>query len=381
MNFGLLVNTIQEAHTTLQQSALKSVNRHLTIRNWLIGFYIVEFEQNGEDRAKYGEKLLLELAKAINIRGLSETSLKINRQFYQVYPQIRQTVSDELKQLGFGINSIRQLPTDEFHNIENQSLTIVQLTNAQFKSHHDTSLQVPSDKLIKSLSFTHLTLLFPIADPLKRTFYEIECMKGNWSVEELKRQVNSLYFERSGMSGNPEKLSRLVQDKSETLIPTDIIKSPFTFEFLGLKAKDVVYESDLEQALIDHLEEFLLELGHGFCFETKQKRITIGDKYYFIDLVFYHRILKCHVLIDLKMKEVAHENIGQLKTYINYYKKNVVQAGDNPPVGLLLVTENDKALVEYAMADSDQHLFVSKYVLALPSTKQLEEFIRKELNN
>jgi predicted nuclease of restriction endonuclease-like (RecB) superfamily len=381
MNFGLLVNTIQEAHTTLQQSALKSVNRHLTIRNWLIGFYIVEFEQNGEDRAKYGEKLLLELAKAINIRGLSETSLKINRQFYQVYPQIRQTVSDELKQLGFGINSIRQLPTDEFHNIENQSLTIVQLTNAQFKSHHDTSLQVPSDKLIKSLSFTHLTLLFPIADPLKRTFYEIECMKGNWSVEELKRQVNSLYFERSGMSGNPEKLSRLVQDKSETLIPTDIIKSPFTFEFLGLKAKDVVYESDLEQALIDHLEEFLLELGHGFCFEAKQKRITIGDKYYFIDLVFYHRILKCHVLIDLKMKEVAHENIGQLKTYINYYKKNVVQAGDNPPVGLLLVTENDKALVEYAMADSDQHLFVSKYVLALPSTKQLEEFIRKELNN
>jgi hypothetical protein len=150
---------------------------------------------------------------------------------------------------------------------------------------------------------------------------------------------------------------------------------------LGLKAKDVVYESDLEQALIDHLEGFLLELGHGFCFEAKQKRITIGEKYYFIDLVFYHRILKCHVLVDLKMKEVDHENIGQLKTYVNYYKKNIVQAGDNPPVGLLLVTENNKPLVEYAMADADQHLFVSKYVLALPSTKQLEEFIRKELNN
>jgi predicted nuclease of restriction endonuclease-like (RecB) superfamily len=380
MNFSLLVNTIQQAHSTLQQSALKSVNKHLTIRNWLVGFYIVEFEQNGEDRAKYGEKLLPELAKSINIRGLSETSLILHRQFYRVYPQIRQVVTDELKQLGFGVSPIPQLTTEELHNPESQSFTIMQSTNAQFKSHNDTSLQVPPDKLIKSLSFTHLTLLLPLADPLKRTFYEIECMKGNWSVEELKRQVNSLYFERSGMSNNPEKLSRLVQDKSEALVPTDIIKSPFTFEFLGLKAKEVVYESDLEQALIDHLEEFLLELGHGFCFEAKQKRITIGEKYYFIDLVFYHRILKCHVLIDLKMKEVDHENIGQLKTYINYYKKNIMQAGDNPPVGLLLVTENNKALVEYAVADGDQKLFVSKYVLALPSTQQLEEFIRKELN-
>lgn len=182
------------------------------------------------------------------------------------------------------------------------------------------------------------------------------------------------------MSNNPEKLSRMVQGNAETLIPTDIIKSPFTFEFLGLKAKDVVYESDLEQALIDHLEEFLLELGHGFCFEAKQKRITIGGDYYYIDLVFYHRILKCHVLIDLKMKAVEHENIGQLKTYINYFKKNIMLTEDNPPVALLLVTENNKELVEYAVADSDQDLFVSKYKLELPSTKQLEEFIRKEVN-
>ncbi len=146
-----------------------------------------------------------------------------------------------------------------------------------------------------------------------------------------------------------------------------------------MKAKDVVYESDLEQALIDNLEEFLLELGHGFCFEAKQKRITIGDRYYFIDLVFYHRVLKCHVLIDLKMKEVEHENIGQLKTYINYYKKNIMQADDNPPVALLLVTENNKELVEYAVADSDQDLFVSKYILELPTAKQLEDFIKREL--
>lgn len=379
MNFELLVNTIQQTHNQLQQSAIKSVNKHLTIRNWLVGFYIVEFEQKGLDRAKYGENLLKELAKQINIKGLAETNLILSRQFYKIYPQIGQILSDQLKQMG--LNSIYQLPTDELHKTENQPVVINQLATDQFKNTLPNDLQVPPGRLINSLSYTHLTLLFPIEEPLKRTFYEIECMKGNWSVAELKRQINSLYFERSGMSNNPEKLSRIVNEKSQALIPTDIIKSPFTFEFLGLKAKDVVYESDLEQALIDHLEEFLLELGHGFCFEAKQKRILIGEKYYFIDLVFYHRVLKCHILVELKTKEVAHENIGQLKTYINYYKKNICLPNDNPPVGLLLVTENDKALVEYAVADSDQQLFVSKYELELPSTKELENFIRKELNN
>ncbi len=381
MNFELLVNTIQETHNTLQQSALKSVNKHLTIRNWLVGFYIVEFEQKGEDRAKYGTKLLSELAKSVNIKGLSETNFKLNRQFYNIYPQISQTVSDQLKQLGFDNSPIRQTLSDEFQNNENQKFKIMQTPPAQFNGSIPNDLHVPPDRLINRLSFSHFTLLFPIEDPLKRAFYEIECMKGNWSHDELRRQITTLYFERSGMSNNPEKLSRIVQEKSTALIPTDIIKSPFTFEFLGLKAKDVVYESDLEQALIDHLEEFLLELGHGFCFEAKQKRILIGEKYYFIDLVFYHRILKCHVLIDLKMKEVEHENIGQLKTYINYYKKNIMLPDDNPPVALLLVTENDKELVEYAVADSDQQLFVSKYILELPTTKQLEDFIRKELSS
>jgi predicted nuclease of restriction endonuclease-like (RecB) superfamily len=216
-----------------------------------------------------------------------------------------------LKKIGIGSLSISQTPSEQFQNFENQILTIVQTPSAQFAGTAITDLQVTPDKLINRLSFSHLTLLLPISEPLKRTFYEIECMKGNWSVSELKRQINSLYFERSGMSKHPEKLSRIVQENAEALLPADIIKSPFTFEFLGLKAKDVVYESDLEQALIDNLEAFLLELGHGFCFEAKQKRILIGDQYYFIDLVFYHRVLKCHVLIDLKMKAVAHENIGR----------------------------------------------------------------------
>ncbi|MCF2516347.1 DUF1016 domain-containing protein [Dyadobacter sp. CY351] len=157
------------------------------------------------------------------------------------------------------------------------------------------------------------------------------------------------------------------------------ILSPFTFEFLGLKAKDVVYENDLQQALIDNLEEFLIELGHGFCFEAKQKRITIGGEYFLFDLVFYHRILKCHVLVELKTKEAKHEHIGQLKTYINYYKKEIAQPSDNPPVGLLLVTDQNKALIEYAVADSDMPLFVSKYIVELPTKEELEIFINKEL--
>ncbi|HMY83387.1 MAG TPA: PDDEXK nuclease domain-containing protein [Saprospiraceae bacterium] len=377
MNFELLVNTIQATHNQLQQSAIRSVNIHLTIRNWLIGFYIVEFEQNGSDRATYGERLFAELAKTLNVKGLAETNLKLSRQFYLVYPQIAQIVSEQLQQIGF--SSIRHLSTDELQIHDNQTVKIRQTASDEFISTLPEGLQVPPNQLINSLSFSHFVLLLPIEDPLKRTFYEIECMKGTWSVSELKRQINSLYFERSGMSTNPEKLSRLVNDKAHALVPTDIIKSPFTFEFLGLKAKDVVYESDLEQALIDHLEEFLLELGYGFCFEAKQKRIIIGDRYYHIDLVFYHRILKCHVLIDLKMKEVEHENIGQLKTYINYYKKNFMLKDDNPPVALLLVTENNKELVEYAVADTDKDLFVSKYILELPSTEKLQEFISKEL--
>jgi len=380
MNFELLVNTIQQTHQSLQQSALRSVNKHLTIRNWLVGFFIVEFEQKGEDRAVYGEKLLPELAKSINIKGLSQTNLKLNRQFYQIYPQIRQTLNDQLKEMGFIFEPIGQLLNDELQSNEIQRFANLQVANTPLKPGESAMLQVPPDRIIDRLSFTHLVQLFPIEDPLKRTFYEIECIKGNWSISELRRQIHSLYFERSGMSRNPEKLSRLVQEKSVGMVPTDIIKSPFTFEFLGLKARDVVYESDLEQALINHLEEFLLELGFGFCFEAKQKRITIGDKYYFIDLVFYHRVLKCHVLIDLKMNEVQHEHIGQLKTYINYYKKNIMLPGDNPPVALLLVTENNEALVEYAVADSDMDLFVSKYMLDLPSTKQLKEFIRTELS-
>jgi predicted nuclease of restriction endonuclease-like (RecB) superfamily len=363
-DFNALVTNIQEANSTLQLSASKAINRYLTIRNWLIGFHIVEFEQNGEDRARYGQRLMEELAKALNTAGLSVRSLKLFRQFYFTYPQIGQTLSAQFKRvspagsngLPIGYNGIGTL----------------------VKGLHD-EFAIDADVLLSKLSFSHLTLLLPLKEPKKRSFYEKQCIVSNWSVAELKRQINTLYYERSGISIDAEGVRQSIGKNAQRPSVADIIKSPFTFEFLGLKAKDVVYENDLEQALVDNLEAFLIELGHGFCFEAKQKRIIIGDEYFFVDLVFYHRILKCHVLIELKTNEVKHEHIGQLKTYINYYKKEIMARDDNPPVGLLLVTDQNRALVEYAVADSDMQLFVSKYVVNLPSKEQLQAFIQSEL--
>lgn len=372
MKFDLLVNNIQQTHEGLQKTAVKAVNQSLTMRNWLIGFYIVEFEQHGQDRARYGERLLSELAASIKIKGLSETNLRLCRQFYTAYPQIASAIKLSLERLGFQISEISQSLTDE-------------LNGFLFPAIHQTlsdelpSLTVQPEKLLANLSYSHFLELISITDLTKRTFLEMETINGSWGVRELRRQINTLYYERSGISKKPEKLSQTVQQSAKRLNPEDIIKSPFTFEFLGLKAKDVVYESDLEQALVEHLENFLLELGHGFCFEAKQKRILMGDEYFFIDLVFYHRILKCHVLVELKVDEAKHEHIGQLKTYVNYYKKEIMQKDDNPPVGILLVTNQNKALVEYAIADSDQQLFVSKYLLELPSKKELEAFIKSEI--
>ena len=363
-DFISLVTTIRETNFTLQQSTSKAINRYLTIRNWLIGFHIVEFEQNGEDRARYGQRLIEELAKELNTAGLSIRSLKLFRQFYFTYPQIGQTLSAQFED----VSPIRSngLPA-KFRNA-------VYVVNEQ-----NNKVSVDPEILLSRLSFSHLTLLLPLHELEKRAFYEKQCIKSNWSVSELKRQINTLYYERSGLSIDAETLSRGVEENAQRPNIADIIKSPFTFEFLGLKAKDVVYENDLEQALVDNLEAFLMELGHGFCFEAKQKRMVIGDEYFFVDLVFYHRILKCHVLIELKTNEVKHEHIGQLKTYINYYKKEIMARDDNPPVGLLLVTDQNRALVEYAVADSDMQLFVSKYVVNLPSKEQLQTFIQNEL--
>jgi predicted nuclease of restriction endonuclease-like (RecB) superfamily len=236
-------------------------------------------------------------------------------------------------------------------------------------------LAMPAEKLLNALSYTHFEQLLGLDDPLKRAFYELECIRGNWSVRALKRQIATLYFERSGLSKEKEKLAAMVQKGVETTEPKLTIRDPYIFEFLGLRAKDAVAESDLEAALVENLREFLLELGHGFCLEAQQKSIVIGRTRGFVDLVFYHRILKCHVLVELKVDEFKHEHLGQINTYVTWYRQHMMAEGDNPPVGLLLCTGKDHALVQYAIAGMDNRLFVSKYAVELPSREELEKFL------
>lgn len=374
MNFEFLIDTISKTHSHFQQQAAKAVNVSLTLRNWLIGYYIVEFEQKGEDRAKYGKKLLANLAKrCTSIKGLDERTFRNFRLFYLYYPQIEPLVASQIQNSPIRMSLTSELEKNE--NLDSQLRILGSLTS-EFQL---TEFQLKGSIIVQSLSYTHIEQLITLENNIKRSFYELECIKGTWSVRELKRQINSLYYERSGMSIKPEMLSEITQQKAEIANPSDVVKSVYAFEFLGLKAKDAVEENDLESALLDHLQDFMMEMGHGFCLEARQKKILIGDEYFFIDLVFYHRILKCHVLVELKVEDFNHYNIGQLNTYVNYYKANVMQSDDNPTVGILLVTNKNTALVEFATTGMDNKLFVSKYLLELPKKEILEAFITNEL--
>ncbi len=361
MKFQQLINAISLVHSSLQNNAVKAVNRHLTFRNWLIGYYIVEFEQQGEDRAAYGIKLRETIAEKIKIKGLTAPELSRCRQFYQAYSAIVGLMTQELNNLI--PNNILGLATQESH----KDIT------AEEQSHF---------KLVFSnISYTHFTELIKIEDALKRRYYELLILKTQPSVHELKRQINSLSYERLGLSADKELAFKQLKQKIEPETTNDLIKSHYFFDFLNLSSAAMVSEAQLEQALLNHLQEFIIELGNGFCFEARQKKILIGDEYFFIDLVFYHRILKCHVLIDLKVEEFSHANAGQLNTYLNYYKSEIMQKNDNPPVGILLVTNKNDALVQYATAGMDEKMFVKKYQLMLPDKEQLETFIKQELKN
>jgi predicted nuclease of restriction endonuclease-like (RecB) superfamily len=399
-----LSQQIDQLDLSFGQAAANAVNSFLTARNWLIGFYIVEYEHNGKDRAEYGKSLTKELASRLDSKGLSARNLWLYRQFFLTYPQIGTTILE----LPLIRNRMVQPPTAlledivepndvlavqtpftlSVNNSKNKILEIVHTPYALlenslvWKNLLDNMSKVHSkgERLIQKLSFSHLKLLIPFDDHLKRTFYEIECIKGTWSVRELKRQISTLYFERSALSKDPEALSRLTHEQIPfTPEPRHIAKDIYTFEFLGLPEHVAVEESDLETALLTHLQEFLFELGHGFCLEARQKRILIGSEYFFIDLVFYHRILKCHILIELKIGDFSHENAGQLNTYLNYYKAEVKEKGDNPPIGLLLVADKNTPLVEYATAGMNEQLFVKKYLVNLPKPKELETFIINQL--
>ncbi len=351
MNLNLLINKIDSTYTTMQSHAVRSISKSLTMRNWIIGYYIVEYEQNGKDRATYGDKLIVNISKKLSHRqGMSTTNLKLFKLFYLSYPQISQTVSDEFKL--------------EFQ--KSQTLS-------------DKSLSVPVHKLLRVCTFSHFVELIKVDEVLKRTFYEVETIKSNWSVRELKRQINSQTYERIGLSHDKRQLIESINNTSEILLPQQIIKDPYILEFTGLEQKVKYSENDLETALLNHLQDFLLELGNGFCFEARQKRISIENEHDKIDLVFYHRILKCHILIDLKIREFSHSDVGQMNFYLNYYKNEISNKDDNQPIGLILCANKNHTKVEYATAGLDNTLFVSKYKINLPSTTEIEAFIEDEL--
>lgn len=347
LGFEALVVCIKNINSKASSSAKSAVNQLLTLRNWAIGYYIVEYEQNGNDRLEYGLHLLKNLEEKISQRGLNSTLFKWCRQFYLLYPQIQPLVLSKFK---LPVSNINSLSLNQY------------LTNA--------------DVLINNLSFSHIREIMVLGDSTERFFYETECIKNSWSVRELRRQIKTNLYFRTGISSNPEMTVKTAEKGTEHAL---VIKDPFTFEFLGLEAKEAITETDLEQALMDHLQEFMLELGEGFCFEARQKRIVIDDRYYFADLVFYNRLLHCNVIIELKNNEFRHEDLGQLNAYVGYYKKNEMVEGDNPPVGILLCTDKGSEMVEYALSGMDNKLFVSTYMLHLPNKNKLRAFILKEL--
>lgn len=321
-----LVDSIGITIESARQRAIQAVNQELLKANWEIGKYIVEFEQHGNEKAEYGSSLLTNLSKDLKLRfgkGFSKSNIYLMRQFYLKYP-IFQSVTGKL-------------------------------------------------------SWTHYAELLGVSDDLSRRFYEKQAANDNWSVRELKRQINSSLFERLALSQDRSGILQLSEKGMIISEPKDIVKDPYILEFLQIPEEYRMTESKLEQRIIDNLQTFLLELGKGFSFVGRQYRITLDNDHYYVDLVFYHRILKCFVLIDLKTKHVKHQDVGQMNMYLNYFRSEENTEGDNPPIGIVLGANKNDILVEYAIGGISNNIFVSKYQIYLPDRKILEQKVKEIL--
>ncbi|MFH1706347.1 MAG: PDDEXK nuclease domain-containing protein [Planctomycetota bacterium] len=370
MNYTVLIEAIGQAHQQAQAGAAGAVNRHLILRNLMIGAYLVEYEQNGKDRAKYGTGLLKQLSADLQERGVNGCSrqmLERMRLFYLLYPQLRPAISSPVVSISDKLFNIKALT---------KSSPPVGVSHSGDKKQ---PIPLPADMLLR-LSWTHLVDLLVIDDPWKRAFYENECLKGNWSKRQLQRQIGSLLYERTGLSTDKQAVIQSGREDAAKAPQTmaELIRDPYVLEFTGLAEQTCYHESTLEAALLNHLQSFLLELGNGFCFEARQKRVTVGNEHDYLDLVFYHRVLRCHLLIDLKVRAFRHGDAGQMNFYLNYWKDQMMTEGDQPPVGLLLCADKDRTKVEYATGGMDRRLFVSRYLVALPKPEQLQELIEND---
>lgn len=320
-----IFDKIKEIIESARKNVSISINQEMVNAYWSIGKLIVEDEQQGEQRANYGTDLLNALSKKLTLtygKGFDTRNLYFMRRFFLTYPKL---------------NALRSI-----------------------------------------LSWTHYRILMKIENHDKRSFYEIECAKNKWATRELDRQICSLLFERLALSRGKDAVMQMALEGQIMEKTTDLVKDPYVLEFLELNQNDKLYEKKLEQALIEHLQEFLLELGRGFSFVARQKRISMEDEHFYIDLVFYNYILKCFVLVDLKIGRLAHQDIGQMQMYVNYYTREMMNEGDNLPIGIVLCADKSEAVVKYTLSEQNTQIFASRYKLYLPSEEELRAEIIKE---
>lgn len=353
LDYEALVAAIAQAHDQTQRQAVQAVNLALTLRNWLIGYHIVEYEQRGSDRARYGERLLDNLASDLRRRigrGFTKRYLELFRRFYLRYPIAKSVISQSGIPLPYP-------PTATITRLDWQD-------DAYYA------------RLLQQVPWTHFIELIRMDDPLKRAFYEIEALRNRWSVRELKRQIDSLLYERVGLSRDKDGVLALAKEGELVSSPTEMVRDPYVFEFLGLKREALYDESQLEAALLSNLQEFLLEMGRGFCFVARQRRVTIENEHYYIDLL-YNRRLKCLVALDLKLGSFRHEHAGAMNFYLNYLKAEEMEEGEEPPIGIILCSEKSQTHVEYALGGLSDRVFVSRYLLHLPAKEELEAFVQR----
>jgi predicted nuclease of restriction endonuclease-like (RecB) superfamily len=387
---------IREILESARFTVVRSVNTTQVVANWLIGREIVEEQQRGRLRAEHGKNVLRDLSRLLRKDfggGYSVDNLEMFRRFYHAYPSLILDALTPNSDLAPNTEALRRnLPGGQ--NSGNHAARGIFLSPVERKlrpvTHVESVAFGISDALRRkswhpgwlhpNLSWTHYRTLLRVDRSEVRSFYEIEATTNGWSARELERQINTLLYERLALSKDRKGLLRLAQKGHEIQTPADVFKDPVVLEFLGLPRSHRLVESDLETALIGNLQAFLLEMGKGFALVSRQERITISGDHFYIDLVFYHTVLKCFVLIDLKVGKLTHQDLGQLQLYVNYYDRNRRTPGDQPTLGLILCTDKNDAVVKYTLgANESKHIFASRYKLLVPTVAELQAEIRREL--
>lgn len=367
-NDNQLFSKVAELIELARKKVATTVNLTMVHTYFEIGRMIVEDEQQGKERAEYGKSVLKDLSIRLTEsfgKGFSVDNLERMKNFYLIYSN--QISATPLRNLENAINY--ETPSRKLQNKENQSgLENSDKTLVPIQPKVSTELQLPRFQI----SWSHYLILMRIENPQERSFYEIECAANNWSLKDLKRQYHSSLYERLALSRNKEEVMKLANEGHTVVKPEDILKNPLALEFLGMDEKDAYSESDRKHAILSKLQQFIMELGKGFLFEARQKRFTFDEKHYFVDLVFYNRLLQCFVLIDLKTNELEHKDLGQMQMYVNYYDRNVKLDTEKPTIGILLCKKKNNALVELTLPN-EANIYASEYSLYLPNKQLLQQ--------